>query len=183
MKKIIVTLLLMSLILMSCTPTKQVESKEPEIEKTTEATKNVTYGINPGDLAADFTIKDLKGNDVTLSKLKGSPVLLVFWATSCPFCLEEVPMVDEYQKAHPELKALAVNIDIQTDEFVKQFAEEKKLSLPVLFTTEEDYKSLEPYSLRYIPFNVFIDKDGFIVEAKAGPITEKDLDRFLEGQK
>ncbi|MDA8432453.1 MAG: TlpA disulfide reductase family protein, partial [Nitrospiraceae bacterium] len=63
--------------------------------------------------APDFTLKDLRGNHVTLSSLKGKVVLLNFWATWCPPCVAEMPELNKlYRKmASRGLEIVAVSTD------------------------------------------------------------------------
>jgi peroxiredoxin len=57
---------------------------------------------NDADVArADFTLRDLQGREVTLSKLRGNVVLVTFWATWCVPCRQEMPDLDAlYQRLH-----------------------------------------------------------------------------------
>ena len=58
-------------------------------------------GINPNVVktkALDFKLKDLDGNEVSLSSLKGKKVFLNFWATWCPPCKAEMPEIDYIKK-------------------------------------------------------------------------------------
>jgi len=61
----------------------------------------------------DFTLKDLEGNEVKLSSLKGKKVFLNFWATWCPPCKAEMPDIEKlYQETKDSgLVILAINVD------------------------------------------------------------------------
>jgi len=54
--------------------------------------------VSENSPAVDFTLPDIKGKKYTLSSFKGNVVLLNFWATWCPPCRYEVPMLDRIQK-------------------------------------------------------------------------------------
>ena len=51
----------------------------------------VASAVRPGDVAPDFTLNDAAGKKVSLSSLRGQPVVLTFWATWCLVCKEELP--------------------------------------------------------------------------------------------
>lgn len=65
--------------------------------------------------APDSTFTTITGKRISLSQLRGKPVLVTFWATDCPSCLEEIPhLIDIYQHFHPlglEIIAVAMIYD------------------------------------------------------------------------
>ena len=70
-------------------------------------------GILTGQRAPDFTLNDLSGKPFTLSGLRNKkPVLLIFWATWCPACLQAIPYFSElHTRYNPKgLEIIAVNI-------------------------------------------------------------------------
>ena len=68
-------------------------------------------GATPGQLSPDFTLKTVVGATVTLSELKGHPVVINFWASWCPPCRVEMPLLVAAYQAHRDagLEVLAVN--------------------------------------------------------------------------
>src|SRR3990172_7623150 len=58
-------------------------------------TSSAQFGIGPrGEVAPDFFLRDINGKIVTLTSLRGSVVIINFWATWCPPCREEVPYLN-----------------------------------------------------------------------------------------
>ncbi len=117
-----------------------------------------------GNKAPDFTLP-LAGSaaQVTLSEInKDSPVLLVFWATWCPSCREEMPEISKWQetKTAKGLKILAVDVEeARTD--VEAFIKEKKIKYPVLLDTEG--KTANSYGLVGIPVVIYLEKGGEVL--------------------
>lgn len=62
--------------------------------------------------AADFTLKTLDGNSVTLSDHKDKAVLLVFWATWCPYCKKLLPGIERLHQTYQDkgLKVIAISV-------------------------------------------------------------------------
>lgn len=135
-----------------------------------------TAGSEPtaavGNVAPDFQLQNLDGQSITLSGLKGNPVLINFWATWCGPCVSEMPHL---QKIHEEwsdrgLVVLAINWGESASE-VEQFLQAHNLSLPVLLDTKKVVA--QKYGIRAFPTTFFIDKDGIIQVKVIGAFPDK----------
>lgn len=125
-------------------------------------------GAPEGDAAAlenqpapDFSLPNEAGVDVKLSDLRGSVVVLDFWATWCPPCREGLPMLDKLasERADKPLKILAVNLG-ETKDVVADFKAQTSLGLAVLFDPDSKVGGL--YKVSGIPQTVVIDKEGVV---------------------
>jgi peroxiredoxin len=96
-----------------------------------------TAGHRVGDLAHDFTLKDLNDQKHTLKELRGKEVVqVVFWATWCVPCLEEVPKLRSIQEKYGDrgVQILGIVIDMnQTKDGVRATARDLKINYPVLW--------------------------------------------------
>ena len=132
------------------------------------AQKKPTIGPSPGrrvgDLAYDFTLKDLNGNTWSMEKLRGSKVVhLVFWASWCVPCLQEIPLLREAREqfAADGLEVLGVVVPMnQTPPIVRAVARDYKITYPILFDAEGDLSG--KYKVATIPQNFLIGRDGII---------------------
>jgi len=121
-------------------------------------------GWRVGDLAYDFTVKDLEGRDYRLKDLRGQSVVhLVFWATWCMPCVEEVPhlktIYGRYRAQGFEILGVVVAMN-QTKEGVRSFVEKNGMAYPILW--DGDLKVMSRYRVDSIPQNFLIDRDGII---------------------
>ena len=126
-----------------------------------------------GKAAPDFELQNLEGQSISLSDLKGKPVLINFWATWCGPCVFEMPYL---QEIHDEwsgkgLMVLAINRG-ESSSKVEQFLQSNNLSLPVLLDTKLDV--FRRYNIRSIPTTFFIDKDGIIQVKVIGAFPNKE---------
>jgi len=139
---------------------------------TPSTTSAPTQGTQVGNLAPDFQINSPDGQTMSLSDLRGKPVLINFWATRCPPCVSEMPYLQEIYNewSETELMLLAINIG-ESSTKVKEFLQGHNLSLPVLL----DAKQLvaRKYGISAIPTTFFIDKDGIIQEKVIGAFPNK----------
>ena len=133
-------------------------------------------GTSPevGRTAPDFTLKDLSGNDVRLSDLKGTVVLLNFWATWCPPCREEAPSLSRLNSrmAGPGFRMLAVAVDAGGAKAVEAFFGQARVRLPAL--TDPTGETARRYGTTGVPETFIIDKKGVIRKKIVGPIAWDD---------
>lgn len=121
--------------------------------------------------AADFTLKDLQGNEVTLSEYKGQVVVLNFWATWCIPCKVEMPWFVEFQKKYKDqgFTVLAVSLDDEM-ELVQPFVDEYELNFPVMWGSDEIADKFG--GIIALPTTLIIDREGNIVDSHTGLVSK-----------
>jgi cytochrome c biogenesis protein CcmG, thiol:disulfide interchange protein DsbE len=132
-----------------------------------------------GSNAPDFTVQDSQSK-VTLSQFHGQVVVLNFWATWCPPCVEEMPSLVEMQR---QLQAkgvtvLAVSID-QDESAYLQFVHDHAANL--LTVRDPDQKTPRLYGTHGWPETYIIDRNGVIQRKFIGPVdwTDPEITDFL----
>lgn len=131
--------------------------------------------------APDFTIKDLEGNEISLSDYQGNVVVLNFWATWCPPCRQEIPgFIEVYEKYKDQgMVILGVSVDSKGPMVVKQFADKYEINYPLAMATQKMYNDYDPGE--YIPATFIIDRQGKIQDKHVGFLDKERLeDHFLE---
>ncbi len=116
-----------------------------------------------GAQAPDFALPTLEEpiKTVRLSEINADkPVLLVFWATWCPNCTEEIPRLNELHKNKPELPILAVNVD-DTRKKIQEFMKKHPITYPVLL--DEKGKATDVYNISGIPVVILLEKGGGVL--------------------
>jgi len=134
----------------------------------TPASGNV--GTGKGQLAPNFTLTDMQGQQVSLADLKGKVVILNFWATWCPPCREEMPSMEMLHRKYKDqgLVILAVNVEQEGMAAVKGFLQKTPYTFPILLDTEAEVQNL--YKVFRFPESFIIDKNGNVVEKVIGAI-------------
>jgi peroxiredoxin len=136
----------------------------------------IPEGSQVGDNAPDFTLSTLDGGQVTLSELKGKPVMLIFWTTGCGACIYQMPFLEAaYDEMGDEVEF--INIDIMENSYtVQSLINYYDFSLPVAL--DSDGTVSEAYNVIYTPTNVVIDREGVIQYIRKGAFL--DADEILE---
>jgi cytochrome c biogenesis protein CcmG, thiol:disulfide interchange protein DsbE len=131
-----------------------------------------------GEAAPDFTVTDSQ-RTVSLSQLRGKPVVLNFWASWCAPCVEEMPSLVQLQKVlGDKVIILAVSEDAD-DNAYKQFVHDHNVDL--LTVRDPKQTSNELYGTFKFPETYVIDKDGKIVRKFIGATdwTSPDLVEYF----
>ena len=113
--------------------------------------------------APDFTLRSLEGVETTLSQFKGKKdVLMVFGATWCPYCVQEIPELKSIYKEYADgnVKLLYINIQ-ESEQKLRSFVKKHGIPYTVLLDMKGEVAGL--YNVRGIPHQVIVNKDGYIV--------------------
>jgi peroxiredoxin len=127
-----------------------------------------------GSAAPDFSLNDLSGNPVHLSELRGTVVLLNFWATWCPPCQEEVPSLSRLNAlmTGKEFRMVTVSIDEGGSNAVESFFRMTGYRLPTLLDTGGTVGKI--YGITGVPETYILDRHGVIRKKFVGPRTWDD---------
>jgi thiol-disulfide isomerase/thioredoxin len=152
--------------------------------QTVPTTKNVETLIPAASRVAarDFTLTDVQGKAITLSKYKGKVVLLDFWATTCGGCKIELPWYVEFDHRYRDKGLLVIGLDMygETPEVIKPFIAKWKMNYPVAIGTDEIG---DRFGLKEMPLTLLIDRNGKIAISHTGIVDkaafEEDIQRLL----
>ncbi len=132
-----------------------------------------------GSNALDFTIQDGQSK-VTLSQFRGQVVVLNFWATWCPPCIEEMPSLVEMQRRFKAkgVTVLAVSVDVDESAY-RQFVKDHNVNL--LTVRDPDQKSSALYGTFKFPETYIVDRNGVIRRKFIGAVdwTAPEVTDFL----
>ncbi|MEA2573604.1 MAG: hypothetical protein QOH93_902 [Chloroflexia bacterium] len=143
-------------------------------------------GIGPAPTlnseAPDFTLRNLAGEEVKLSALRGKPIMINFWATWCAPCRSEIPeIVKMYKETHAdanyEILGVATSSTLET---VKAFSQEFDMRFPLL--PDDGNHITNQFHVLPIPTTFFIDKDGIIRDTHVGPVDRALMEKWLLGK-
>ena len=124
---------------------------------------------NPKPANFDFTMKDVDGNDVSLSTYKGKVVLLNFWATWCGPCKAEIPGFVRLQEKYRDKGLVIVGYAVDdTADKAKKYAAEYKMNYPILLGEGRDEVQDAYGPIWGIPASFIISKDGKVCRKHMG---------------
>ena len=128
-----------------------------------------------GASVGDFSLTDVTGKNVRLSDYKGKPILINAWATWCPPCKAEMPLLNQYYQAHAKdgFVLLAVNAG-DTKDVTASFVDQNGLAFPVLL--DPGSQLLDQLAIRSFPTSVLIGKDGKVKSIHVGMFTQESLE-------
>ncbi len=128
--------------------------------------------------APDFTLATVDGQTVTLSELRGRPILINFWATWCPPCRAELPAIQATYERYADRGLVVLAVDMaEPPATVAAFAQE--LGLSFLIPLDQDGSVAEQYRVRAIPTSFFVDREGIVRSIFIGPMNEPIIEDRL----
>ncbi|MEZ0316594.1 MAG: TlpA disulfide reductase family protein, partial [Methylophilaceae bacterium] len=133
--------------------------------------------------APAFLLKDNTGKQHRLSDYKGKWVLVNYWATWCPPCLEEVPdLVSLYdQRKDKDLMVIGVAFEYKSAQEVDRFVDDMLMSYPIVLG--DDKVTAQIGSAEVLPTTYIYDPQGRLVKVKRGIVTKKYIEQYIESCK
>lgn len=120
------------------------------------------------------------GEPVALSSFRGRPLLLNFWATWCPPCVQELPMIEAFWRENASKGHQVLALAVDQPSAVRKFLDRQALGFSIGlagYGGTELSKSLGNAS-GALPFSVFLKADGSIYQQKLGQLTPGDLSHW-----
>ena len=134
-----------------------------------------------GNIAPDFSLPSLDGKNVQLSDFAGQVVVVNLWATWCPPCRAETPVLRELDEAYRDQGLSIVGIAVQetTPDNVREYAERYGLEYPIAFDASAHI--FDRYRVYALPTQVFIGPDGRVLGVVNGPLDQESASLWLQG--
>jgi peroxiredoxin len=144
----------------------------------------VTVGsgqVARGQLAPDFTARTFDGKPLTLSSLRGKPVLLNFFASWCTSCRDELPAIEEAYRAHKSEGFTVVGINTLENGDGVAFYRQLSLTFPAVADPGMPGKIGIAYHVTTgLPVSVFLDSQGRVELIRLGQLTRNFIEQELQ---
>jgi peroxiredoxin len=149
-------------------------------EASTES--DLEVGINqPAQVdfpAPSIQLQDLDGKSVTLEDYRGQVVLVNNWATWCPPCRQEMPILEAYFRDHRHQDFTIVAIDAGDPiDTVNNFVESYNMTFPVWI--DPSSSALNSFRNNYLPSSYLINEQGQVIMAWSGAVTRTSLEESI----
>jgi peroxiredoxin len=151
-------------------------SQPAQAPSTQASTQPRARSLQKGQPAPPFTLNTLAGQSVSLSDLRGKKVLVNFWASWCPPCLQELP---DLKSAYAQLKGEGVVVEFvgigfqDKAENLKRFVQEHQIDYVVL--DDADGTVGDAYRVLAMPVSVFVDSAGMVQRVVLGTVTRDEI--------
>ena len=122
-----------------------------------------------------------EGGTLSFQSMRGKPLLVNFWATWCPPCIEELPLIDAFYAANKAKSFQVVGLAVDQPSMVRRYLGQKPLNFTIglagysgtaLGQSLGNQQNVLPYSLLF-------DANGMLLKQKAGKLEQSDLDAWL----
>jgi len=130
--------------------------------------------------AAGFTLEDLQGNIHRLGDYRGKWVLVNYWATWCPPCLDEIPELSSLNNAHhdKDLLVIGIAIDSGSSKKVADFARAHGISYPVVMGNRKVTDQIG--AVEVLPVSYLYNPKGEQVSYRAGKVTRASIEAYIK---
>jgi len=126
----------------------------------------------------DFMLPDLHGKPVSLSDFRGKWVIVNYWATWCPPCLDEIPeLVSLHEDNSDKLVVLGVDYEEVNSDFLKEFVESQMMTYPVVRMDPIPMTRLGP--IMGLPTTYIISPQGERMARQEGPVTQEAIEAYI----
>lgn len=144
----------------------------------TACSSNAPLPVTLGQAAPNFTLETLDNGSISLADQQGKVVIVNFWASWCPPCVNETPRLVQWQAQHEEtgLQVLGVDTLFQDSrQAVADFVDEQQVTYPILL--DDTGEVTKQWAARNLPHSFVVDRDGIVRYFKIGELTDDDFNR------
>jgi peroxiredoxin len=128
----------------------------------------------------NFTLKDVAGKDVRLSKYKGQVVLVNFWATWCVPCRVEIPALSSLYRDYKDRGFVVLGVSVDSEvSAIKPFARVMKMNYPVLVGAGREDLSSAYGPFVGFPTSVLVARDGAVCVRHVGILSKAKLEEQI----
>jgi peroxiredoxin len=138
-------------------------------------------GTSVGACAATFALPDTHGRRVALARYRGHPVLLNFCGPGCPYCAQELPVLQVFAPAFLRRGGVILAVDVAgaPQDVLAGYARSNRVAWPFLVDPTTWVSTL--YGVQGAPTNVFIDRRGVIRAVEDNPLQLEDFRQLSTG--
>lgn len=173
---------LLFLFLLGCAPAAQLGSSSQTIDPR-EYPRDAHSGILIGDVAPDFSVIDIEGTTRTLSNNEGKPLLLLFIATWCPYCHQDLTALSKVYAAYPGVTIIAIDLDLKENNEDLRKYKAKYPGLEQVPFARGNEQILRDYNIRLTTTKYAIGSNGKIVYAGSGAFKTEQWTILLDALK
>jgi len=132
--------------------------------------------------AAGFLLEDIQGKTHRLADYRGKWVLVNFWATWCPPCLNEIPELISLHDAHKDSDLAVIGIAMdRSSKVVANFAQAHGISYPVVSGNRKVTKQIG--EVEVLPTSYLYAPNGEQVSYQAGELTRESVETYIKNKK
>lgn len=171
---------MMSCFLVGCQSSADSSSQEPSTEMSSQTMPAAMSLV--GQKLPEFTVTNSEGNVISSQEFHGKPMVIVDWASWCPYCQDYLPTVQKlYEQYGQDVHFVMINLTDgvqETQEQAEAYIKEKGYDFPIYF--DEGEKVADLLKVDYIPATYIIDKDQTVQQVFDQGLEEKELKKVLE---
>lgn len=130
--------------------------------------------------AESFSVKDMAGKTHTLAGYQGKWVVVNYWATWCPPCLEEIPDLIALHETRKDLVVIGVALEYESAKEVARFVDDNLMSYPVVLGDDKVTAQIGPASV--LPTTYIYNPQGKLAKSIRGMITRKSVEQVISGK-
>ena len=125
------------------------------------------------------------GESVSMADFRGQPLLVNFWATWCPPCVEELPLLNAFHRDQVSAGWRVLGLAVDQPSAVRRFMEKLPLAFPVGMAglAGTDLSRSLGNASGGLPFTVVFGREGRVAERKIGKVSPEDLTRWAAAQR
>ncbi len=130
----------------------------------------------------EVIFKDKNQKDVNLADYKGKLLVLNFWATWCPPCLEEIPLFVQLQDEYKDRNVTFIGIAVDDAHRVREFVRDNEINYPVLIGSGDALRISEILGNKrsVLPFTVCLNPSGDLIDMHSGVVPESKVRKFVD---